>query len=1110
MYAAELPAGDYDVYVNGFLTDPGENGDGIYTIDCYSVHFDLYESGAAVGGKMTAEYAYDVQSESRTLFDGEKVPGGGFLYIKVTPDGADEYEYTWTLDENNEYAGEGDDAKGTTVTGKVDVSCRVLGRYAHQDPEDAITIRYGDYLATKVTNPLHGSGAADGLNTNEDEYPANRINSYAWAFGSLTYQGETNDELTKGNDYLYIGTNRNLWGGLFQTLGQLLIAGIAQNAGAPLAQVQAAFDGVDLDELVFTIADMYFNGDFPQVEQLCGKQFAAALNKLEDNWIGQLMRLDPETDTTKVLYTDNVNGSSFRSCIEMNNALYFGGSYSVYTSSFASKVDTNNVVKVNENEEVSVIFESAYPGASTLRAGTVYDAASDTLIYGGLVGVIKDENGVCEIAAEGTNAVAPLLFLLKDNQDGTSESTVIANAYDDFEVVETTGFMSMVASGGVWDICMYHGKVYTTIVEDRTFSVWCGAPAQAGEEANAYGWHWEKVWSRDADKTNIDDALDMDFFMNPPIKSNLQDITATMIVYNDRLYLACFDNFPVIYLRTFFAQLYGLLSDEIDSGNFLQFVYGDLARHLDFNCSVFYYDGQNFVKDEQFTRTVANENVEYLWRFIEADGDLYLTNADFEVMHRFFLPMNGVRLQYALGKFGIYADINYEDLIDRVGGLLDSDFLSFGRQIPNSYTFGANSFAYRPDTMATLISDVVSSSFTNAAGEQIAVDPADIMSNMGLMMLVSQQMNTVTDFLNDALSIENFVAAMDYLKDRYGSVQITDELTVGDVLDAIDLPGLILVARIERYFDKNTEGFDLYKLDKDTDRWSIVLNDGFQDKFNYGGRTMAICGDKLYVGTANPFYGAQVWRVENTAWNGHDIKPICPWYPYYPVPHSEPAIPENPVFDFGTETKPVTNETPAVVTPGTSEATEPAEKEFPFIDVKQGDWFYDDVKAAYEKGLMTGISDTLFGPYMDTSRAMVVTMLYRLEGEPSVSGASVFPDVGAGKWYTDAVIWATENGIAKGYDDGKFYPDQVVSRQELAAFLYRYAEYKGYDVSKIADLSQYADAGKIGSWALTNVMWAVGNGIITGTSADTLNPTGTASRAELATMFNRFSNKFVG
>ena len=175
----------------------------------------------------------------------------------------------------------------------------------------------------------------------------------------------------------------------------------------------------------------------------------------------------------------------------------------------------------------------------------------------------------------------------------------------------------------------------------------------------------------------------------------------------------------------------------------------------------------------------------------------------------------------------------------------------------------------------------------------------------------------------------------------------------------------------------------------------------------------------------------------------------------------------------------------------------------PFHDVTEGDWFYDAVRYAYENGLMDGVGEGLFAPNSETTRAQLVTILYRLAGQPAVSGDLPFTDVEAGTWYTDAVAWAAENGIVNGTTDATFAPGEDITREQLVTILYRYAESKGYDVSASADLSGYPDAGQVQDYAQPAMAWAVAEGIVEGVDG-TLNPAGNASRAQIATILMRF------
>ena len=178
--------------------------------------------------------------------------------------------------------------------------------------------------------------------------------------------------------------------------------------------------------------------------------------------------------------------------------------------------------------------------------------------------------------------------------------------------------------------------------------------------------------------------------------------------------------------------------------------------------------------------------------------------------------------------------------------------------------------------------------------------------------------------------------------------------------------------------------------------------------------------------------------------------------------------------------------------------------DLPFSDVTESDWFYDAVTYAYENGLMDGVGAGLFAPNSETTRAQLVTILYRLAGQPAPSGDSGFSDVETGTWYTDAVAWAAQNGIVNGVSDTQFAPGDDITREQLAVILYRYATYQGYDVSQRADLSGFVDAGTISTYAQEALSWANAQGLVLGFEDDSLRPQGNASRAQIAAVLMRF------
>ena len=178
----------------------------------------------------------------------------------------------------------------------------------------------------------------------------------------------------------------------------------------------------------------------------------------------------------------------------------------------------------------------------------------------------------------------------------------------------------------------------------------------------------------------------------------------------------------------------------------------------------------------------------------------------------------------------------------------------------------------------------------------------------------------------------------------------------------------------------------------------------------------------------------------------------------------------------------------------------------PFVDVDKSEWYYTAVQYAYENGLFGGTSATEFSPEATMTRGMAATILYSLEGSPAVSGKSPFSDVADGQWYAKAVTWAEENGIVGGIDSESFAPEAGVTREQLAAILYRYAQYKKYSVSVGEDTNilSYDDAEQISSYAVPAIQWACGAGLMTGRTQTALAPVGTVTRAEVATMLKAF------
>ena len=179
-------------------------------------------------------------------------------------------------------------------------------------------------------------------------------------------------------------------------------------------------------------------------------------------------------------------------------------------------------------------------------------------------------------------------------------------------------------------------------------------------------------------------------------------------------------------------------------------------------------------------------------------------------------------------------------------------------------------------------------------------------------------------------------------------------------------------------------------------------------------------------------------------------------------------------------------------------------EQLPFADVKPTDWFYEAVAYVYEHGLMDGVGSNRFAPNASTTRAMIVTILWRLEGEPEADDTMPFADVAANTWYTEAVRWAAGEGIVEGYSETAFGPNDPITREQLAAILWRYAKYLELDVSigENTNILSYTDAAEISEYAIPALQWACGSGLMEGSNGS-LNPRANATRAEVATILMR-------
>ena len=238
--------------------------------------------------------------------------------------------------------------------------------------------------------------------------------------------------------------------------------------------------------------------------------------------------------------------------------------------------------------------------------------------------------------------------------------------------------------------------------------------------------------------------------------------------------------------------------------------------------------------------------------------------------------------------------------------------------------------------------------------------------------------------------------------------------------------------------------------------------------------------------------------------DGAGTGPSQPGQPGQPSGPSQPVTPNTPSSPSQGSQKPGGEDSS---TQKPDEGPDYNSVALPFVDVNAADWFCEAVRYVYARGMMSGTGANTFSPGGTTTRAMIVTILHRLEGTPAAAG-SAFTDVPAGQYYAQAVGWASSVGVVNGYGDGTFQPDAPITREQMAAILCRYAQYKGVDVSRRADLTRFPDSAKVSPYAAEPMGWAVESGLITGMDGQ-LAPGGSATRAQVATILMRLCENVV-
>lgn len=624
-----------------------------------------------------------------------------------------------------------------------------LGVGATASSEEANIIYSNGYKIEKITNPTKGEGDVDGIIQGGD-----RNNCYAWA-------------MTERDGFLYIGTNRNILGGM--------IAQFAQ------AMTQA---GLTYDQ-VWDIVNVITNGEVPA--------FSAQESR------PMIIRVNPATSETKVIYEAPLGtDSAYRMVVKHHNELYFG--------SMSSSSGTR-IVKVDENDNAEIVYSGG--GNSSFRAGTVYN---DKLYFGGLDNRIPDET------AGKYNKIA----ILEKNPKDDSDWQRVADFNDFIDYADDTLYQG--EGGTVWDLIPYQGDMYVFLATSNGFVLFKGHEASAGENANQYGWTWQEVIGKNsqyhmgmaptAEGYNTEDGA------TPGLIAS----AATPVVFQDKLYFGTFD----YALRAELVAVQGLLQMIAGGENapalkdFLKPMYDSLNAPQKMYCM-----DQNgkITAVDQINQAFEGTTNEYFWRYGVYNDQLFVSSFDASSLYKYVTKLtNGDLLRMDKAEF--MQQINY--IVKLLQSLTGSSVSKEASALTTALTAAQSQIASLLDKQAT---------------------PENVQKLIALVeTLVSPLSNAAKTF-----------SALPASAARGASLSgILDALK--SLAAAFDLDGLRMYFSISNKLLKNEPGFDLY-VTKDGENYTELTLNGFHDKFNFGGRTLVANEDGLYIGTANPFYGAQVWRI---------------------------------------------------------------------------------------------------------------------------------------------------------------------------------------------------------------------------------------------------------
>lgn len=875
----------------------------------------------------------------------------------------------------------------------------------------------GGYTVDKVSHPTLGAGEVDSILTGEDQ---DRGQSYSWS-------------MAEAGDYVYIGTCYNSTYYIYHNNVKTTLQGL-QSSGV----IDADLDAGQLADEIVRVA---FGAD----------SFDSTL--MED-WAPVIMAVNKFTGESQIIfrerdvwsqYPDIFPGyapqlsvknylSGYRMAFEFQGKLYFAGMGS----------PTATLVEIDPaTNEAQIVYYNIN------RTRGVANGVHGLLVYDGeILMCLATDN------YDGNGTPGGIIVASSDPSASLENWRVIANQ-DDFEGLPAVMQIDGLNGGGVWDIIEYNGYLYVTVVTDKTDPVTMETNKQGfamyrGEKQADNSFTWTQVIG---DHSEYGFGLGINYSM-----------ACNMWVYDNHLYLGTYND-PMLDLAAVPA-----------SGNF-EHLYNDLDHsiylyRMDAEENFEQVAGKNdnpYFPDGPVGNLGAglgNNSNQYVWRYGVHNGELYIGTYDTSTLTYMFTQLTD----------GQVANMNYEDISGRAD-LLEDVLMQVLNQEEHPYLAYILSKLLFNDTVLDLFQKLsgfatdMSADWNpvpsyreylenyDAAKEKLLAEMERLFGQENFL----EEYQSVMQMSQEELQVYSAQAGLQTREELVSSIQEEIRERAEALLAAYDevfydklIRNFVYYFGVNYYAQQCEPGFDLL-ISNDGLNFDAITRDGFGDKYNHGLRTICSTAQGVYMGTANPFYGTQLWRLHSDA------------------------------------DEPITHDCPSLA----------------FSDLDTSCWYHEYTDYVIENGLMNGFEDGTFRPHDAMTRGMFVEVLYRIAGEPEVEELSDFTDVPSDCYYANAVAWAEDNGITAGVSETTFAPDEFITREQAATLLYRYVKnYLGQEMTAGTDLTGYIDAALVSDYAKEAVSWANGAGLMEGHGDASIRPTAMLARVEAAKLLTVLSRDF--